>query len=319
MFAKGYTNIRAMIETQYGILSQMITDIAYRYQVQLKGTEEETDRLARDNSEGDYDVYHTILNSFNDVEERQSCLMMESRKILFCAIFSYYETMLNEFVLYYKIANNAKQPSKILESILKTYKTKYGEEITCIKENVAYANSFYRLLRNLYMHGSLSEEKDRCTLFNYAGVTNGLKTYGIDTIVITDNAFLFKALDCFKTILVCIDNAFMKQLSEEQKQLMKAKDIIREAINNYPSETPGLEDEYPPFCSIRVHRLLCEAESLLLCIAKRGNAEAQMLLANLYISAFELPQKNKGLFWLKKAVAQNYSPAKHMLNEIRNI
>lgn len=30
MFAKGYTNIRAMIETQYGILSQMITDIAYR-------------------------------------------------------------------------------------------------------------------------------------------------------------------------------------------------------------------------------------------------------------------------------------------------
>lgn len=319
MFAKGYTNIRAMIETQYGILSQMITDIAYRYQVQLKETEEETDRLARDNSDGDYDVYHTILNSFNDVEERQSCLMTESRKILFCAIFSYYETMLNEFVLYYKIANNAKQPSKILESILKTYKTKYGEEITCIKENVAYANSFYRLLRNLYMHGSLSEENDRCTLFNYAGVTNGLKTYGIDTIVITDNAFLFKALDCFKAILVCIDNAFMKQLSEEQKQLMKAKEIIREAINNYPSETPGLEDEYPPFCSIRVHRLLCEAESLLLCIAKRGNAEAQMLLANLYISAFELPQKNKGLFWLKKAVAQNYSPAKHMLNEIRNI
>ena len=39
MFAKGYTNIRAMIETQYGILSQMITDIAYRYQTQLKQTE----------------------------------------------------------------------------------------------------------------------------------------------------------------------------------------------------------------------------------------------------------------------------------------
>ena len=45
MFAKGYTNIRAMIETQYGILSQMITDIAYRYQLQLKDTEEENDIL----------------------------------------------------------------------------------------------------------------------------------------------------------------------------------------------------------------------------------------------------------------------------------
>ena len=32
-----------MIETQYGILSQMIMDIAYRYQTRLKQTEEEAD------------------------------------------------------------------------------------------------------------------------------------------------------------------------------------------------------------------------------------------------------------------------------------
>ena len=318
MFAKGYTNIRAMIETQYGILSQMIMDIAYRYQTQLKETEEENDRFAQENSDRDYDVYHSILNSLSDVEERSYCLMTESRKILFCAISSYYETMLNEIVLYYKIANNATQPSQILDSILKAYKIKYGEEITCREENVVYANSIYRLLRNLYMHGSLSKEKDRCTLFNYAGITKGLKTFGIDTIVITDNDFLFKALDCFKSILVCIDDAFMKQLSEEQKQLMRAKDIIREAINNYPPEMPGIEDEYPPFCSIRIHRLLCEAESLLLNVAKKGNAEAQVLLADLYISAFETPQKKKGFFWLKKAVAQNYLPAIQMLREVNH-
>lgn len=318
MFAKGYTNIRAMIETQYGILSQMITDIAYRYQAQLKETEEENDRFAQENSDRDYDVYHSILNSLSDVEERSYCLMTESRKILFCAISSYYETMLNEIVLYYKIANNATQPSQILDSILKAYKIKYGEEITCREENVVYANSIYRLLRNLYMHGSLSKEKDRCTLFNYAGITNGLKTFGIDTIVITDNDFLFKALDCFKSILVCIDDAFMQQMSEEQKQLMRAKDIIREAINNYPPEMPGIENEYPPFCSIRIHRLLCEAESLLLNVAKQGNAEAQMLLADLYISAFETPQKKKGFFWLKKAVTQNYLPAIQMLREVKH-
>lgn len=307
-----------MIETQYGILSQMIMDIAYRYQTQLKETEEENDRFAQENSDRDYDVYHSILNSLSDVEERSYCLMTESRKILFCAISSYYETMLNEIVLYYKIANNATQPSQILDSILKAYKIKYGEEITCREENVVYANSIYRLLRNLYMHGSLSKEKDRCTLFNYAGVTNGLKAVGIDTIVITDNAFLYKALDCFKTILVCVDDAFTQQLSEEQKQLMRAKDIIREAINNYPPEMPGIEDEYPPFCSIRIHRLLCEAESLLLNVAKKGNAEAQMLLADLYISAFETPQKKKGFFWLKKAVAQNYLPAIQMLREVNH-
>lgn len=87
------------------------------------------------------------------------CLMTESRKILFCAIFSYYETMLNEFVLYYKIANNATQPSQILDSILKAYKTKYGEEITCREENVVYANSIYRLLRNLYMYGPYRKKR----------------------------------------------------------------------------------------------------------------------------------------------------------------
>ena len=90
MFAKGYTNIRAMIETQYGILSHMITDIAYRCQTLLKQTEEESDRLAQNNSDGDHDVYHSILNSFNDVAERSLCLMTESRKILFCAKFLSY-------------------------------------------------------------------------------------------------------------------------------------------------------------------------------------------------------------------------------------
>ena len=47
MFAKGYTNISAMIETQYGILSHMITDIAYRYQTLLKQTEEEAESAVR--------------------------------------------------------------------------------------------------------------------------------------------------------------------------------------------------------------------------------------------------------------------------------
>ena len=145
-------------------------------------------------------------------------------------------------------------------------------------------------------------------------IYNGIANYDI----IADNDFLFKALDCFRTILVCVDDAFTQQLSEEQKQLMRAKDIIREAINNYPPEMPGIEDEYPPFCSIRIHRLLCEAESLLLNVAKKGNAEAQMLLADLYISAFETPQKKKGFFWLKKAVAQNYLPAIQMLREVNH-
>ena len=40
----------------------------------------------------------------------------------------------------------------------------------------------------------------------------------------------------------------------------------------------------------------------------RGNTESWMFLANLYLSAFEIPNKQKGTFWLKKAVSQGYKP-----------
>ena len=49
-----------------------------------------------------------------------------------------------------------------------------------------------------------------------------LKTFGIDKIIIADNDFLFKALDCFKTILVCVDDAFTQQKYVENRELPKS-------------------------------------------------------------------------------------------------
>ena len=63
--------------------------------------------------------------------------------------------------------------------------------------------------------------------------------------------------------------------------------------------------------------MLLKAEQLYIPLAKRGNAEAQILLADLYLSAFEIPNKKKGMFWLKKAVILNYKPAKKMMNDFR--
>ena len=42
-----------------------------------------------------------------------------------------------------------------------------------------------------------------------------------------------------------------------------------------------------------------------------------MLLADLYLSAFEIPNTKKGMFWLKKAVMQNYKPAIKMMKDFR--
>ena len=49
-----------MIETQYGILSQMIMDIAYRYQTQLKQTEKITDIIRLSLREYIYMLYYAI-------------------------------------------------------------------------------------------------------------------------------------------------------------------------------------------------------------------------------------------------------------------
>lgn len=130
MFSKGYNNIRSLIETQYGILSQMICDIPMHYQKELQKIKYDAHSIAKDNSIGDYEVYISILNSFDDVEYHQVNLLDESRKIVFCTIFSYYKTMLHGLLQYYKISSRAEQIEQVYDCILKSYKNRYYDEIT---------------------------------------------------------------------------------------------------------------------------------------------------------------------------------------------
>ena len=130
MISKGFSTIRAAIETQYGILSQMICDISSHYQKELQKIQNEAQYIAKENSDGDYEIYLSILHSFTDIEGVHIELLKESRKIVFCAIFSYYETMLNEFLRYYKIPSNARQVGQIFDCILQIYKDRFsGYEI----------------------------------------------------------------------------------------------------------------------------------------------------------------------------------------------
>ena len=53
MIGKTRTNVRAEIDTQYEILSQMIEDIANNYQEEELRFEKFVDRMAEEDSEGD--------------------------------------------------------------------------------------------------------------------------------------------------------------------------------------------------------------------------------------------------------------------------
>ena len=54
MIGKTRTNIRAEIDTQYEILSQMIEDIAVHYQEEVHDFEQKVNTIAEEDSRGDY-------------------------------------------------------------------------------------------------------------------------------------------------------------------------------------------------------------------------------------------------------------------------
>ena len=209
MISKGFSTMRAAIEIQYGILSQMICDISSHYQKELQKIQNEAQHIAKENSDGDYEIYLSILHSFTDIEDIHIELLKESRKIVFCAIFSYYETMLNEFLRHYKISSNARQVGQIFDCILQTYKDRFsGYEIHISNEYILYLNQFCRLLRNFYMHGILSN--DKYALWGSVEKMDGIEINS-NTIIIQEDRFLFNTLDIARNILVNINNSFERK------------------------------------------------------------------------------------------------------------
>lgn len=211
MISKGFSTMRAAIEIQYGILSQMICDISSHYQKELQKIQNEAQHIAKENSDGDYEIYLSILHSFTDIEDIHIELLKESRKIVFCAIFSYYETMLNEFLRHYKISSNARQVGQIFDCILQTYKDRFsGYEIHISNEYILYLNQFCRLLRNFYMHGILSNDNDKYALWGSVEKMDGIEINS-NTIIIQEDRFLFNTLDIARNILVNINNSFERK------------------------------------------------------------------------------------------------------------
>lgn len=165
-----------MIEYRYGILSQLISEIDNYYQKTFAQFQKEALDLAKQNSSGDFEVYYTILQSFDSEDERISSLCKEVRKILFCSIFSYYEGCINAIIKYYKIETEAQQVQKLYDAISRTYEKRYLVNDLDIEANLLdYVNNFCRLLRNYFMHGDLSDNIIKKKLDCYVRNNDGVK------------------------------------------------------------------------------------------------------------------------------------------------
>lgn len=74
--------------------------------------------------------------------------------------------------------------------------------------------------------------------------------------------------------------------------------LLINALDLMPINSPGLEEVYPPMCSLISHKFIKEAEMTLLPLAELGNIQAQSYLIDLYYNGFEIPQIDKAEYWL---------------------
>lgn len=203
------SNHRAEIEDQYSILSQMIEEISYQFQERLKRINQMAREDAGEQSEGEYEIYSSVINSYLYEIDRSESMCLQARQILFCSIYAYYETMLNRIISYYEVPVNSSDindAKSMATSICEEYKTRTDKVI--LLENEEFVNDYCRLLRNHFMHGVLFKENKRKRLKEFANKFGGIK-YDKDSYAeITDYSFLNKTSSYIYKILLDIDDAF---------------------------------------------------------------------------------------------------------------
>lgn len=211
------SNHRAEIEDQYSILSQMIEEISFQFKERLEKIDHMAKEDANEQSEGEYEIYSSVINSYSHEIERSESMCLQAHQILFCSIYAYYETMLNRIICYHKVhvtCHDLNDAKSMVTRICEEYKTKTEKVIQL--ENEEFVNDYCRLLRNHFLHGVLIKENKRLILKDLANKYGGIK-YDMDSYAeITDYLFLEKVSSYIYKILLEIDDAFSDaQMSQD--------------------------------------------------------------------------------------------------------
>lgn len=209
IIGKTMSNIGWEIENQYEILSQMISDVAERYQKEAIDLDLIVDAEVAKEPEEDYDAQLSKRNEYREIVIKKSMQCVEARKVLFCAIFSYFESMLYGIIEYYKIPRGKTNQVKQLVDIIKDeYVRRYNEQFPDYGYTETIICEQYRILRNYFMHGKLDKESDNELLRSYVFSVNGLGWYEWDKYEIESNSFLVVALGRINGFLVRMEEAY---------------------------------------------------------------------------------------------------------------
>ena len=217
IIGKTYSDIGWEIEHQYEILSQLIDDIAEHYHDEALAVEKEVDEIYNKYSDSDYETFSNVTQGLDEVLDKPYSLCYEARKILFCAIFSYFESMLYGIISFYNIPRNgAQRISKLLEIVCTEFEEKFSANLIIDEEVKNTIIDKYRPLRNYYMHGKI--DRDVNLLIAYAKSEDSINDRMCGSYEIKDNDFLRKALNTTKDFLTEIDDAYTIKLRENRRK-----------------------------------------------------------------------------------------------------
>jgi hypothetical protein len=207
------------IDAQYEILLQMIEDIAGHYQEMECYVKDEVDNIYQEASHYDYETSSSITQGYGDVLDRYHKLSAEARKVMFCAVFSYLESMLYGIINFYNINRHGEREiAKITKVIAREYTKKYHKDIVFNEEAHNMIFTYYRPLRNFFMHGDVDDALDRRNLLILPDIEHSIKRLDGFNFEITDNTFLRNLLTLVYGFLVSVEDAYNHKTRELWKQ-----------------------------------------------------------------------------------------------------
>lgn len=207
MIGKGRSDVTTWIDSQYLFLNNLIKDIAQRYYKDYLEFNALAENESQEAADGDSDVYYSFFRSYEEEIYKRYDFVAEARKTIFICIFSYLERGLYSIIKYHKIHIKDEPKIKDLIKAIKAnhnhrYKTKLTISNECVVKN------FYRLLRDLYIHGHLDTEDKTKQLKHYV---NSCDMIDSNNNIINDE-FLTNALKNVYDFLVALESTDKRRM-----------------------------------------------------------------------------------------------------------
>lgn len=181
MIAKGRTNIRAEIDFGYSTYSQIIKEKEAIICDDIQYMDKEIESITHD-STIDFEEKSSLCEPYESTKLEMEDRYAVFNKLMYCAIYSFWETSLCGILRYHSITPQDK-PYKMLKQI------KFPKN-----PDTKLLTSSIRLLRNSFIHGRLSQEQKEA-------IKPCIEKYGSFGLIEDYNSYYITSMDFVLTIL----------------------------------------------------------------------------------------------------------------------